>query len=282
MKFTLKLIRFYLNTLSFFIPKYAGKVAVDIFQKVRLKDTKYKEKEFYSKSNAYKIKYSKGNLDIYELGNPKGNIVFLVHGWDSNAGSLGKFAFKLAESNKYRVIAFDLPAHNKSEEKFTNLYICKNAFKTLLDHIRPTESFNIISHSFGCVVTAFALSETNYKINKIVFLSSIDIVEDVFKRFQKLIGFNKKVYDNVRVLTHKIIGEPLENLIVSDRLLKCSFDKLLLIHDRYDKVVPFKNSESIHSKISNSFLLTFNKIGHYRMLWKNDVVNETIYFLENQ
>ena len=64
------------------------------------------------------------DLHCYEFGNPNENLVFLVHGWDSNAGSLSRFETELA-SNNYRIISFDLPAHTNTKETHTNLYICK-------------------------------------------------------------------------------------------------------------------------------------------------------------
>ncbi len=280
MKNVLRFYKYYFNVLSFVCPKCAGKSAIKFFQKVRLKDAKRKEQEFYDKANKINVLHSEGILDVYELGNPKGKLVFLLHGWDSNAGSLGKFINALIEKDTYRIITFDLPAHHKSKEKYTNIFVCKNAFISLLNYVKPQEPFSVISHSFGSAITAFALAETNYKADKIVFLSANNVVEDVFRFFQRFIGFNETVYKNVKLHANNIIGEPLENLIVSDRLLKSSFTKLLLIHDEFDKVIPFKDSVTIHKKIPNSKLIAFQKIGHYRMLWKKEVVLETISFLE--
>ncbi len=280
MKNILLFYKYYLNILSFVCPKCAGKSAINFFQKVRLKNTKRKEQEFYDKANKINIPHSEGVLDVYELGNPKGKLIFLLHGWDSNAGSLRKFIDALIENGTYRIITFDLPAHHKSKEKYTNIFVCKNAFISLLNYVKPQEPFSVISHSFGSAVTVFALSETNYNADKIVFLSANNVIEEVFRFFQRFIGFNETVYKNVKYYANNIIGEPLENLVVSDRLLKSSFNELLLIHDEYDKVIPFKDSVAIHKKIPNSKLIAFQKIGHYRMLWKNEVVLEAISFLE--
>ena len=279
MKKIILFYKYYLNLLSVTAPKLGGKIAVNLFQKVRLKQPKRREKAFYEQAKEFKIPFEKEVIFAYELGNPNGKLVFLIHGWDSNAGSLGKVASALSETNRYRIIAFDLPAHHKSKQKYTNLYEAKNAFKTLLKFIKPTEPFHVVAHSFGAAVTAFSLSETDYTVNKIVFLSGNDVIEDVFKQFQKMIGFNEKIYKEVANWTHKIIKQPLNELVVSDRLKQIDFNKLLLIHDKYDKVIPFKNAESTHQKIPNSVLKPFEKIGHYRMLWNDDVIKETVTFL---
>jgi pimeloyl-ACP methyl ester carboxylesterase len=281
MKKIILFYKHYLNFLSVVAPKYGGKVAVNLFQRVRLKTPKRREQIFFTKAKSFKIPFEKEAIFAYELGNPNGKLVFLVHGWDSNAGSLGKIADALIATNNYRIIAFDLPAHHQALNKYTNLFEAKNAFKQVLKEINPQAEFSVVAHSFGAAVTAFALSETKYKVNKIVFLSGNDVLEDVFRQFQKTIGFNDKIYNEVAKWTHKIIKQPLKELVVSDRLKQIDFKQLLLIHDKKDKVLPFKNAESLHQKIENSVLIPFEKIGHYRMLWNDDVVNETVDFLEN-
>jgi pimeloyl-ACP methyl ester carboxylesterase len=280
MKKAILFYKHYLNALSIISPRLGGKIAVNLFQKVRLKQPKRREKAFYLNAKSFRIPFQKEDIFAYELGNPEGILVFLNHGWDSNSGSFGKFAEKLLATGKYRVIAFDLPAHHKSKYKYTNLFEAKSAFRTVLDFIEPTKPFHVIAHSFGASVAAFTLSESDYIVDKIVFLSGNDIMEDVFKQFQKMIGFNDKIYNEIEKLTLKIIKTPLNELVVSNRLLKVNFNKLLIIHDKYDKVIPYKNAKSIHNKINNSVILPFEKIGHYRMLWNDEVVSETVNFLE--
>jgi len=145
MKIYLKLIKQYLNFLSYTNPKYGGKVAINLFQKIRLRKIKPKEELFYKKATSKSLEniFNSEKFSYYELGNPQGKLVFLVHGWDSNAGSLSRFAFELAQK-KYRVISLDLPAHAYSTGTHTNLFICKDALISLINHINPKEKFSII------------------------------------------------------------------------------------------------------------------------------------------
>ena len=50
--------------------------------------------------------------------NPE-KLVFLLHGWESNAGSLSKIAFSLSKNN-YRVISFDLPGHANYKSNYND------------------------------------------------------------------------------------------------------------------------------------------------------------------
>lgn len=280
MNFIKTLYRLYLNILSVIAPKYGGKIAFNLFQKVRLKTFREKELPFYDKVKHFKVQLKGENLQCYETGNPKGKLVFLVHGWNSNAGSLSKIVDCLVKE-KYRVISFDLPGHAYAKESSTNLYICKEAFKTLITFVNPQQPFSVISHSFGSIVSAYALSETDFKTSKLVILSSNNRLEDVFLYFRKMVGFNAKIYEEFKLIIQKYFDEGVENMITSDKLQLIGLQQTLIIHDKFDKVIPFSEAEAIHKSVKNSILIPFEKIGHYRMLWNEDVVRETVNFIKN-
>lgn len=277
MNFSLKVIKYYLNFLTIFNSKYAGRIAVKLFQKIRIRKVKPKEEEFYEKAKKFTIKNS--NSVCYELGNPKGKLVFLVHGWDSNAGSLSRFAFELATKN-YRVISLDLPSHAYSKGTHTNLFECKDAVIKLINHINPKEPFDIFGHSFGAAVSVYSLSELNYSVNNIVLLSANNKMKQIFRDFQKMIGFNDKVYDQVAYWVKSIVHIDLENLILTDFIKKVAYKNLLVIHDKFDKILPFISALEIKEAFPETTLLSYEKIGHYRMLWNDDVVKKSIQFIE--
>jgi pimeloyl-ACP methyl ester carboxylesterase len=275
MKYILLLNRVILNITSFIAPNYSGKRAVAIFSKVRLKTIKEKEKSFFEQAKEFKIARRGEDITCYELGNPEGKLLFLVHGWESNPGCFTQFLPHLA---KYRIIAFTLPSHAQNKETHTNMYECKDAFKLVLDEMKPTEPFHVVAHSLGSSVTAFALSEMDYEVDKLVFLSANNKIEQVFQDFQKLVGFNDRVYQLIKEKIEKLTGVKLVDMIVEDRLEQVKFNELLLIHDKYDKVISFQNSEVLSKKFKNSKLIPFEKIGHYRMLWNEKVLEEVLRF----
>ena len=127
MSWQIYILRFYFKSISLFIPKFAGLKAFKLFQKVRIKTIRKREEGFYKEVHHFKVSSPKEDLLCYEIGSENKNLVFLLHGWESNAGSLSKFAYQLAENN-YRVISFDLPGHANYNLKYTNLAECKNAF----------------------------------------------------------------------------------------------------------------------------------------------------------
>lgn len=273
MNIQLAAIRTYFTVYSTIAPKLAAKQSFKLFQKVRVKKLRPREVAFFdeAKKNILDVD-GLGPIDYFQLGNPTHPLVFLVHGWDSNAGSLSKIATKMVEMNQY-VIALNLPGHAQSKKNSTNLLECKQAFRALIAHINPNEQFSVISHSFGSAVTAFTLSETNYKVDKLIFLTNPNRVEHIFKDFKKMLGLRKKAFGELLRITDLKLGEPLAAVSVENKLKKVDFQTLILIHDKFDKVLAFEHSVEVNRAFPEAQLVPFEKIGHYKMLWNEQVVN---------
>jgi len=280
MKYYLKILKFYYKIVSFLSPKLGGRLAFKLFQKVRKKDISKREISFYEKARHFRIPLPKEDLHCYEFGDPTGELIFLVHGWDSNAGSLSKFAFELEERN-YRVISFDLPGHANSKSEYTNLYECKEAFKKLIKFINPQEPFTIISHSFGSAMTAYTMAETNYTVDKFVFLTTPNSLLEIFTNFKNFVGITDKTFSFMLNNVNKILKEDVHHISVEEKLKHISFTKLLLVHDKKDKILPYRNSEEVLNSTDNTELKSYERIGHYRMLWNDDVLEDTLAFIKN-
>ena len=277
----LKLIRAYFGLSSAIAPKRTGARSFGLFQKVRIKNIREREELFYSKTRKFNVAYEKEIIDGFEMGSPEGKLVILVHGWESNAGSMSQLANKLAELD-YRVVAFNLPGHAFYKASTTNLLECKLAMKTVLNFLQPTESFSVIAHSFGSAVVANGLSNTNYKVDRLVFLTNPNKVEDIFIEFKETIGLSKKAYSSLIKSTTQLLGAPISTLDVDTNLKQINFEKLLMIHDVNDQVLPYSNSQKIHSELDNSQLITLEKVGHYKMLWTDEVVDKATAFVQGK
>jgi alpha-beta hydrolase superfamily lysophospholipase len=158
MKMMLLLTRLYFKTLSILWPSKAGEKAFYAFQRTRRLPFKKAEIKFYETARRFEVVHPNEKVNAYELGDPKGKLVLLVHGWESNAGSMGAIANRLSREG-YRVVALDLPAHGKSALAHTNLHECREALRAVIYQLRPA-SFSIVSHSFGSAVSAFALADS--------------------------------------------------------------------------------------------------------------------------
>ncbi|MFK8044390.1 MAG: alpha/beta hydrolase [Crocinitomicaceae bacterium] len=272
----LKLIKLYFGTISILSPRLATNQAFELFKKVRKKDIRDREKPFYSSAKRQDIPFGSEPIHTYTFGDSKHDIVLLIHGWDSNAGSLSKFVEPLIKKDKY-VISLNLPAHAHYQSEKTTIIECKNAVKVLINSLSTNKNISIISHSFGSAVTGYALSELPaIKVDKLFFLTSPNKMDVIFKEFKDIINLGDKAYTKLVDKASKILCEDLEQMYIHNKLLQSNFEHLYIFHDQEDKIISIKNSELMHEKVPNSDLITYNKIGHYRMLWNDSLVNDVI------
>ena len=280
MNLQLIILRIYFKFISFFSSRAAALLAFKLFQKVRVKSIRDREKDFFEKSHQFKVPSKGEDLLCYELCTENKNLVFLLHGWESNPGSLSKIAYTLSENN-FRVISFGLPGHLGYKSNHTNLYECKEAFKSVIKHINPKKPFNVVAHSFGSAVTTYTLSKEKYLINNMIFLTSPNSILDIFIYFKNLIKLSDRSFNLLLDKAKNVLNKEVKHLNIDEEIKFISFSKLLLIHDQFDKVIPYKNSKSIALKNpSKTEIKKFENIGHYKMLWNDDVINDIIQFLK--
>lgn len=274
----IKLIRMYFSLSSKLAPRTTGRRSFKVFQKVRIKKIREREKAFFEDAEKFTVPFYKEDIDCFSFGTTDGPLVVLVHGWESNAGSMSQFKNQFVDLG-YRVVAFNLPGHGQHQAASTNLYECYNAMTQVLDYLNPQQPISVVSHSLGSAVTANALSRLNYEVDRLVFLTSPRRIEDIFLEFKGIISLGDKAYTSLIETTEKLLGAPISSLDVDTNLNRIAYNDLLLIHDKTDKVLPFMNSEVIHDKTSNSTLVALEKVGHYKMLWSDEVVNEAVSFI---
>ncbi|WP_109833153.1 alpha/beta fold hydrolase [Reichenbachiella versicolor] len=266
------LIKLFFKTTSFLAPKIAGRLAFDLFQKPLNKKLRDKEKLFFNNAESFSIKFPLEDIECYELGPTDGDLVILVHGWESNAASMSAIAEQLAQDD-FHVIIFNLPAHGYSKLTKTNLKMCKDALMAVINHINPMEPFSIVSHSFGSAVTSYTLANTSHTINQLVFLTTPNKLTDVFLEFGSFIGLNQKSQKRLNDLASGILGEPLESLQIEKLGQRAQFKKLTIIHDKHDKIISIEKARRVHHEITSSELIETENKGHYRMLWDQEVIN---------
>lgn len=270
--FILTLLRKYYALCSALFPTWAGASAFRLFQKTRKLPFKKSERQFYNRARKFEVVHPHENIHGYELGNPHGKLVLLVHGWESNAGSMGGIALALAEEG-YRVVALDLPAHGYSRLTHTNLRDCREALRALIFQLRPTEPFSIVSHSFGSAVATYALSGSRYAVDDFIMLTSPNRLIDIFDAFRNQISLGNEAYEEMLDRAALLLNEPVPTLSVEDKALQVQYNQLTIIHDVNDKVLPYAISFRLANRLPRTNLIPLKNTGHYRMLWNTEVVS---------
>jgi len=106
----------------------------------------------------YRVPFDGGELAVTTWGSA-GRTILLMHGWGGSRAQMTGFVDPLL-SARYRVVAYDQPAHGESDGKLTNLL----EIAPTMDIIAKQEgNFDvIIAHSFGTLITSYALVKRNF------------------------------------------------------------------------------------------------------------------------
>lgn len=267
-----KLIRAYFKTLSAIAPSIAAKQSFELFQVPMNNKIRKKELNFYSENKPFQIDHALEPIDVYEIGPSDGHLVFMIHGWESNAASLSYICEKLATKG-FRTVAFNLPAHGHSKLKKSNIKICKEVLHKVISFYNPTQPVSFVSHSFGSLVTSYALSKLDLKVSQFIMLTAPNHATEVFEFYRDLIGLNNRAFDFLVKRASNLLKEPLSEVSVENFGAKINYDRLTIIQDENDKIVSVKDARRVSNVWDNSELLLIKNTGHYRMLWDSQVAD---------
>jgi pimeloyl-ACP methyl ester carboxylesterase len=272
MKIIKNLFRLYFQFLSFVSPEQAAKQAIRLFQKTQKNKVKPRELSFYQYSRPFQVASEVEAVNCFEMGPKDGPIVFLIHGWNSRAGSMGAIGFRLMKKG-YRVIGIDLPGHGLSSLTHTNLIIESKALKAVIEYIDPQQPISVVAHSFGSAVTTFTLSQMEVKVDQLIYLTTPNKMTEVFEQYSAEIGLSAKAFHFMEQHFIALFGRSWKEFVMRDMTAKISYQSLLLIHDKFDKAIPYKNAVDFAESLDRSRLHKLEKVGHYRMLWDKDVID---------
>ncbi|HHH54955.1 MAG TPA: alpha/beta hydrolase [Bacteroidetes bacterium] len=267
------------KVLSIIAPSKAAKLAIEVFSKPHFKKLREREKEFLQNTNIVRLQNDPEDIILYESGDPNGKPVLMVHGWDSNPGSMSGIVRGLAQKG-YHVYVLNVPAHGISKLKSTNMIETSKLIIKILEKFESIGEFSFVTHSFGSGAVSFALMQSGIKVDKLAFITSPDKILDIFYDFKNTIGLGNKAYKYMLKFSEQKFQRKFEDMQISNALQKANFNQLLLIHDVDDKILPYSNSLSIHEKVKErSKIVSTKGKGHYRILWDEQVIQEIVDFL---
>ncbi|MCP5162049.1 MAG: alpha/beta hydrolase [Hahellaceae bacterium] len=239
--------------LGYMLPDRTAKKAADLF----LTPRKHPLKPWESTKEAEgKRILLDGGLSAIAWGNAKRQIL-LVHGWESRATQLAGFVDSLVALG-FKVIALDAPAHGQSAGKQSNPVQFAEAVMQINQQLGPFDG--IVGHSMGGSAVGLALSQ-GVECGKVVLISSPSSIISVLKRFAHFIGLPGKCAQRFIQQVELNVGRPANELNIAERLSALK-SKGLIIHDKGDMEVPFRDAESLSRTWKNASLLATEGYGH--------------------
>lgn len=273
-KYIPKIIGGFINFISLFSVTSASKIAVYIFSKPRKGLINAKEKEYLETANQEIVYYQDIPIQTYQWQGNKPTVL-LIHGWESNSYRW-KDLIKHLKAENYNIISIDAPAHGNSGSKTFNAILYSKCINAVINQFNI---HTIIGHSVGGTACAIALH--NYKISsvkKFVSLGAPSNFIALSKNYRKMMGFNKRVMKAMDAYYLQEFGHLPEYFTVAN-YSKNIQAKGLIIHDRKDRIIPYKDAIEIARYYKNSKLVKTIGFGHG--LKSEKVYNHILEFLND-
>ncbi len=268
-----KLMGLRLMTLYKINPEKAVYKAFKLFCTPRGGFVKPHQKDFLNAHKAKQIRFKKIKIQTYRWKG-SGAKVLLLHGWDSHTYRW-KDLVKHLKSKDYDIMAFDAPAQGYSEGHLLSVPIYNEVLNTIFDEFSPQI---IVGHSMGGMTAIFNQHQkSNPDIKKMVLLGAPSNLKRIMDGFQKILNLSDKFMAATEQYFKKRYGFLFAefNSKIFARSIKIP---TLIIHDKYDKIVPYNEATEIHDAIENSTLMITEGAGH--SLHKERIYLSILHFIE--
>jgi pimeloyl-ACP methyl ester carboxylesterase len=185
-----KAIGFYLNCLSYVNAEKAKNNAYQLFSKPRKGKLKKEElPKTLQSATLETFEYKNEKFQTY-IWNGNSEVIFLIHGWESNASRWKKLLAHLKPLGK-TIIAIDGPAHGLSEGTEFNAPKFAEYITIVAQKYQPK---TIIGHSVGGTAISFYLNK--YKdntIEKVILLGAPSDFKIIADNYINLLSLNNRI-----------------------------------------------------------------------------------------
>jgi pimeloyl-ACP methyl ester carboxylesterase len=265
-KTIIKSLGLYINSLSFVAPKKSLKLAYKLFSEPRKGKIKKIVPKTIQRSTKEEFSLDEHTIQTYhwsqsniEKNNttPNDEIIFLIHGWESN-GSRWKKLLKHLEKTGKTVIAIDAPAHGLSSGKEFNVPMYASFINEVAQKYQPK---HIIGHSVGGHAIAYYQKHYKHNLESIVLLGTPSDLKNILNNFINLLGLNQKVYGLLKQYTRDRFKIDVEEFSAAQLLENCQI-KGIIAHDNQDDVVHITEGKKIASSWKNAQFIEISGFGH--------------------
>ncbi|PQV46606.1 alpha/beta hydrolase family protein [Jejuia pallidilutea] len=266
-----KIIGAFINFIALFSPKYAAKLALQLFSTPRKGKLKASEAVFLKTAQHKDFQYTGFTIKTYKWSGTRSTIL-LAHGWESNAFRW-KNLIELLSTKDYNIIALDAPAHGASGNKEFNAVLYSECINMVANYFKPNV---IIGHSVGGMSTVFALNSFTINVERIILLGAPDAFISIFTNYENMMGYSKRTSNAIKNLIVKKFKHQPEHFSTSNFTSNLNIEGLI-IHDKKDRIIPFNDAVKIHNKFKKAKLIETKGYGHG--LKSKEVYNHILNFL---
>jgi len=240
-------------------------------------EVKPAEQEILAWGNNYRLPFDGGELAVTTWGSD-GPAVLLMHGWGGARAQMTGLVDALLFAG-YRVVAYDQPGHGQSDGGTTNLLEIAPSLDVIAQKEGPFHA--IIAHSFGTLITSYALVERNLPPPaRLVYFGAFNRLMDSLPRFQVIARLSDEIMEGLRAQIDGNFGRDVLDAITNETLTPRIDVPALLYHDLDDDVTPVEDSRAIARVWKGARLIETQRLNHRGALQSKAVHEEVVEFLK--
>ena len=266
------------RVLGVLAPSLAALWAYRVWYSTRRYSESEHDKRWRQQAQLQTLEHEYGRIAVYRWGEADGPVVLCVHGWNGRASQFATMLPSLLKAG-YQVIGFDAPGHGKSEGDSTNIFRIGAVLQAVAGQYPAVQA--IISHSFGGMVSAFAIKQLGLTVDKLVMIASPSSTQYLIDIFAQSMSINQRVMQRFdRMARHEFGNDVYEKISAEYNLKDCPLP-ILLIHDKQDKSVDWHNTERIAMAAPNAVTIYTEGHGHRRLLRDKKLIKKIVGFIKS-
>ncbi|WP_193509139.1 alpha/beta fold hydrolase [Cryobacterium sp. BB736] len=203
--------------------------------------------------------------------------VLLVHGWRGRAAQFARLVRELRASG-FTVVSFDAPANGASGGRRTSILDYLDAIEQLQ---RKHGSFHtVVGHSMGTLATLVAIHR-GLTVGRLVGISGVAEADNLYDGFRRALRLRPEIAAALPELfrSRVVRDDSGVELFSSVRAPLTADIRMLLIHDRGDRMVPVEQSERLAAAHPRAQLIVTEGLGHGRILVADETLDAVMEFV---
>lgn len=235
--------------------------------------TNSEENQILNSGARFRIEINGKTVQGWKWGEGPG--ILFVHGWNGRGVQFNRF-FAPLEKAGYSVITFDAPAHGESSGNTSSYFEWTDTIRAILKSPH-FDLRGIIGHSLGGSAVINALSKEQISLPTALFAPVFKLEEILFSTFDSY-GIPEFVYRKAIAEYEHRFGYTMKN-DNPIHLLPAVKNELLVVHDRQDRAIPFRDSKEIAKAWPKIILHETQGLGHRRILSDQKTVDTVVGYL---
>ncbi|MGL6261945.1 alpha/beta hydrolase [Vibrio sp. WXL103] len=200
-----------------------------------------------------------GALTTYTLGT--GPVWVLSHGWSGSASQFFPLMEHIAKQG-FTALAYDHPAHGKSEGAYGHIPAFVNGLESILDSV--DDVVGVVAHSMGTASTLECHHQKLQSVPLLLIAPVLNYVENLFGSVARS-GYSMRLFTEVLSDLEQRYHYPLHSVDPYQKLAARS-EPTIIVHDEQDKFASFAVSVQAAGEMDNVTLVATQGQGHGRVM----------------